>query len=112
MVPMEGWLSWHPSLPTNATATFDWTPVGNETAWELHVWYSGDIDIVYPATSHPATVGGFSPGITYQATVRALCGSAHNIVGEWGDTITFTTAVCPNVTEPTPATRTSCRWVL
>ena len=86
---------------TNSGATFDWTLVGTETAWELHVWYSGDIDRVYTVGSHPVTVGGFTPGVTYQASVRPLCGTAQNVVGDWSDTIVFTTAVCPNVTDLT-----------
>ncbi len=83
---------------TNATATLDWVPFGYETMWDVHVWYSGGIDSIYTVSAHPATVGGFTANTTYNAAIRPLCGSAHNIVGEWGDTITFTTAVCPDVT--------------
>jgi hypothetical protein len=90
--------SLHVTAVTNATATFDWAPLGTESAWDIHVWYSGGIDSVYTVSTRPATIGGFTPGVTYQATIRPLCGSAHNIVGDWGDTISFTTAVCPNVT--------------
>ena len=92
---------------TNSTASFDWVPVGLETMWELHVWYSGGLDSVYSATSHPVTVGGFTSGVPYQAAARPLCGSFHNIVGEWGDTISFTTTVCPDVTGLNPTDVTS-----
>ncbi|MBQ6069578.1 MAG: choice-of-anchor J domain-containing protein, partial [Bacteroidales bacterium] len=83
---------------TNATATLDWVPTGMETAWDVHVWYSGGFDSVYTVTSHPATIGGFSAGITYNAAVRPLCGSGQDVIGDWGDTVTFTTATCPDVT--------------
>ena len=83
---------------TNATATLDWVPVGDETMWEVHVWYGGSLDSVYTVSSHPAIVGGFTSSTTYQASVRSLCGSAHNIVGHWSAPINFTTAVCPDVT--------------
>ena len=83
---------------TNATATFDWTVRGTETAWDIHVWNTGNIDSIYTVTTRPATVGGFSAGLTYNASIRPLCGSAHNIVGDWSDTITFSTTICPTVT--------------
>nr|MCQ2088556.1 fibronectin type III domain-containing protein [Bacilli bacterium] len=82
---------------TNATASFSWTVRGYETAWDIHVWY-GSFDSTYTVTTNPATLSGFTAGVTYNAAIRPLCGSAHNIVGEYGDTITFTTQVCPNVT--------------
>ncbi len=90
--------SFHVTAVTNTTATFDWVPVGAETAWEIHVWYSGDIDSLYTVTTHPATVGRLTAAVTYQASVRALCDSAVSVVGTWGDTIHATTAVCPDVT--------------
>ena len=90
--------SLHVTGITNATATLDWSPRGYETMWEIHVWTSGGVDSVYTATSHPATVGGFTANTTYNASVRPLCGTLGNIEGEWGDTIVFTTAVCPDVT--------------
>ncbi|MCQ2259905.1 MAG: fibronectin type III domain-containing protein [Bacteroidales bacterium] len=83
---------------TNATATFAWTARGYETAWDIHVWFAGGLDTTYTVTTNPATVSGFTAGVTYNAAIRALCGTAHNIEGEYGDTITFTTQVCPNVT--------------
>jgi hypothetical protein len=83
---------------TNSTATFDWVPVVYGTAWQLHVWFSGGIDSIYTVSSHPTTVGGLSPSVTYRAAVRPLCGSDNSVVGNWGDTVTFTTDVCPDVT--------------
>ena len=90
--------SLHVTAVTNSTATFDWTPVSSESAWEIHVWYSGSLNDTFAINTRPATISGLNAGVTYQAAIRALCGSAHNIEGDWGDTITFTTAVCPDVT--------------
>ena len=84
---------------TNSTATFDWVPAVYGTAWQLHIWFSGGIDSIYTVGSHPASVGGLTPNITYHAAVRPLCGSDNNVMGDWGDTITFTTDVCPDVAD-------------
>ncbi len=82
---------------TNATATFTWSTSDNDTAWDIHVWYSG-FDSVCTVNTYPVIVGGFSAGVTYQASIRAYCGAASNTISDWGDTIVFTTAVCPDVT--------------
>ncbi|MBP5541806.1 MAG: fibronectin type III domain-containing protein, partial [Bacteroidales bacterium] len=60
---------------TNATATFAWLPSGDETAWEIHV-FSTTFDSLYTVTTIPGTVGGFTAGATYYASIRALCGDA------------------------------------
>ncbi len=83
---------------SNNSATFDWRVLAYETMWDIHVWNTGGIDSIYTVASHPATVGGFSPGVTYNAAVRPLCGQAHDLPGDWGDTIQFTTLTCPDVT--------------
>ena len=83
---------------TNTSATFDWDPVGYESMWELHVWFSGGLDSVYAVSSHPVTVRGFSSNTTYRASVRSLCDTTLHNVGVWGDTLVFTTHVCPDVT--------------
>ena len=84
---------------TNASATFNWNVNGEDTNWDIHVWYVG-FDSVYRINSHPATVDGFIAGVTYNAAIRTLC-SSDLIEGDWGDTVTFTTATCPNVTDLT-----------
>ena len=83
---------------TNSTVTLNWVPFGNETVWDIHVWTSGGADNIYTVSSHPATVSGFTANTSYNVSVRPLCGFAHNIVGDWSDTVNFTTAVCPDVT--------------
>ncbi len=82
---------------TNANATIDWTPTGHERLWDIHIWFSGGIDSVYTVNHHPATIGGFTANTTYQVSVRPRCDLFNNIIGDWGDTLSFTTAVCPDV---------------
>ncbi len=82
---------------TNAQGTFSWNPVGNETHWDIHVWFTGGLDSIYRVASNPVTVGGYTAGVTYNATIRAVCGD-ELLEGDWGDTIQFTTATCPDVT--------------
>ena len=91
---------------TNATVTLDWNARGLESMWEVHIW-STTYDSMYVAASHPVTLGGLVAGMSYQAAVRALCGSAHNIVGEWSSAITFATATCPDVTDLTTSNVTT-----
>ena len=79
------------------TASISWTSNGEETAWEIHV-FNTTYDHYYEVSANPATVDGLTSGVSYYAAVRALCGSAQNIYGEWSDTIQFTTDICDPVT--------------
>ena len=88
--------SLHATAVTNATATFDWNVNGNENVWDIHVWY-GSFDSTYRTILRPATVGGFTAGLTYNAAIRAVCG-VDMLEGDWSDTVQFTTAVCPDIT--------------
>ena len=83
---------------TNTSATFDWQPRGNETMWDVHVWNTAGFDSIYTVSSHPVILGGYTAGVTYNASVRPLCGNTNNVFGDWGDTVTFTAATCPDVT--------------
>ena len=88
--------SLHATAVTNATATLDWNVNGNENVWDIHVWY-GSFDSIYRTILRPATVSGFTAGITYNAAIRAVCG-INLLEGDWSDTVQFTTAVCPDIT--------------
>ncbi len=91
--------------PTNLTAsnvahnqaTLSWTVRGNETNWELHVWSTGISDQTLPTSANPTIVNGLLSGVTYNASVRPICG-IDLLEGDWSDTIQFTTPTCPNVT--------------
>ncbi len=86
----------HSTAVTNNTADLDWTVNGNESIWDIHVWY-GTYDSTYRVNTRPATVNGLTAGLTYYASIRALCGT-DLLEGEWSDTVQFTTAVCPDIT--------------
>ena len=98
--------SLHSIAVTNATATFDWNVNGNETDWDIHVWYTGGLDSIYRVNTRPATVGGFIAGLTYNAAIRPLCG-VNLVEGDWSDTVSFTTATCPDVTNFTTSNVTA-----
>ena len=83
---------------TNSTATFGWTPMGNETAWQMHVFNSTFDSVYAPVTATTATVSGLTAGVTYYASVRALCGPLQDVEGDWSDSIQLVTQVCPTVT--------------
>ena len=85
------------SAITHNNAQFDWSPLGSETNWNVHIWNSSNLDSIYLASTHPVTLGGLMPGVTYSASLQPLCGNSL-IPSDWGDTITFTTATCPDVT--------------
>ena len=79
------------------TADFSWNTLGTETAWEIHVFNTMENGFV-TVTTNPATIDLLTPGTTYSAAIRALCGAEHNVEGEWSDTIQFTTDICDPVT--------------
>lgn len=71
------------------SATLDWTDgpsVGNR--WELLVWNING-SLRYDVTTHPVTINDLTPGMNYYAKVRAYCGPANEIVGEWSAPISF-----------------------
>ena len=79
------------------SATLSWTTVGEETAWQVEV-FNSVFDSIYTVTTNPSVVAGLYPDFTYNARVRALCGTNNDIPGEWGtDTVTFSTNACPDV---------------
>lgn len=80
---------------TYTTATIGWHPTGDEPQWEINVIVQGDsrldtvADTVY-------TITNLWPELNNYVSVRALCGENH-VEGEWSDTITFQTDICPPV---------------
>ena len=84
-------------LAASSYATLDWTVTGYENAWDIHVW-SGIFDSTYHVNSHPVNVGGFSANLTYNVSIHSLC-STDLLEGDWSDTVQFSTAVCPDVTD-------------
>ena len=80
------------------SVTLTWTSVGNETAWEVIVYNTVDT-FTYEAATTTYEATGLTSGVTYNANVRPLCGSNHNIEGDWFETpVNFTTDICQPVT--------------
>ena len=89
-------------LDVNATSytsvTLTWTAGSTETAWEVMVYNTVDTHS-YTATTTTFEAAGLTSGATYNADVRPLCGSNHNIEGDWtGTPVSFTTDICQPVT--------------
>lgn len=67
--------------------TIDWTPQGDESAWELHiVEYSRDRDTIVTVNSHPYNYW-FEHFSVNSIRVRAVC-SEYNY-SEWSDTVMY-----------------------
>ncbi len=80
------------------SATLTWTRGGNETAWQVIVYNTVDT-FYYEASGTTYTATGLTSGVTYNANVRPLCGSDHNLEGPLADEpVTFTTDICQPVT--------------
>ncbi len=84
------------ATPAFGTAQMIWTNGSSETAWNIHVWNTA-FDTTYSVTTNPATIGGLTPGITYNAAIQAACGGGV-LLSDFSDTIEFTTDVCDPVT--------------
>ena len=79
-------------------ATFSWTPAGSESAWQVKVYNTRD-SVITTVTTPSYTISGLYQDMTYNVTVRPLCGAAANIEGPWCDNATFTTLNCRPVTD-------------
>ncbi|MCR4829773.1 MAG: fibronectin type III domain-containing protein [Bacteroidales bacterium] len=74
------------------TVTLGWTIGTSETSWNIHVWNT-NFDTNYTVNTNPATVGGLATNMSFNAAVSALCGGGM-VESEFGDTISFMTAMC------------------
>ena len=81
----------------NNSATFSWNRGADESQWALHV-FNSTYDTMLEVSTRSITLTGLVAGVTYNAAVRSRCGSGAMSVSEWGDTLTFTTLTCPDVT--------------
>ena len=87
------------------SAAVDWSCENENAVWKLHVW-SGALDTVYQAASHPFTLTGLLAGIHYKMQIATLCNASGNL-SQWSDTIAFTTTVCDSVSNVQVNTITS-----
>ena len=86
---------------TQNTASIDWTPFGDETAWSVAVVEQGgdpDLATAEYVTAHPYTVTDLMPSTTYEVYVRAECATGS---GNWSASAVFTTTPdCSNPSNP------------
>jgi len=76
---------------TATTVNVDWTPTGDETAWEVVVVPTGDAATTgtpIPASNHPFTVTDLDDNTTYDIFIRADCNGDYSY---WTLPKTFTT---------------------
>lgn len=76
--------------------SFTWNPAEAETSWEIRVFNSFYNSTHIVRHTAEAVIGDLYPGTPYKATIRSLCGVA-GYPGEWGDTVSFSTAECRHV---------------
>ena len=77
------------------SVTADWTPMGDETEWEVVAVPAGtdpDNGNPMPAFEHPFTYTGLNPSTDYDVYVRANCGSEYS---PWSKKQTITTKCAP-----------------
>lgn len=85
---------------THESVTIDWTPYGDETAWDVAVVPRGsaiaDNNFEY-ASEHPFTLSNLTESTNYDVYVRANCGSE---VSPWSNVFTFKTRCAPSSVIP------------
>lgn len=85
---------------TNNSVTVDWTPMGDETNWDVVVVPEGNTvetgNIEY-ASEHPFTVTNLTENTDYDVYVRANCSGE---VSPWSNVFTFTTRCNPLTVMP------------
>ena len=77
------------------SVTVDWTPMGDETEWEIvavPVGSNPDNGIMQQAFEHPFTYTGLTPSTSYDIYVRANCGNEYS---PWSMKQTVTTKCAP-----------------
>lgn len=89
----------HVTGVTNNKVDLAWTPEENNNGYRLHVFNSYFDKTVTTYVAH-RSVSGLDAAVTYYAAVRAEC-EGFDELGEWSDTISFTTDFCPDATNLT-----------
>lgn len=77
------------------SVTVDWTPMGNESEWEVVAVPQGsdpDVGSPMPTLAHPFTYTGLTPSTDYDIYVRAICGNEYS---PWSKKQTVTTKCTP-----------------
>lgn len=84
---------------TNNKVTLYWNPEENNISYHLHVWNSYFNQTKNAYVAH-GSISGLDANTVYYAAVQAVCQGFED-PSTWSDTISFTTDVCPDVTNLT-----------
>lgn len=83
---------------TNKKAWFAWTPEDNNISYRLHVWGGGGYDTIVTTYLANGMVENLNPASRYYAAVEVRCEYSDQ-PSIWSDTVSFTTASCPDVVD-------------
>lgn len=89
----------HVTSVNNKKVTLYWNPEDNNISYRLHVFNSAFDKTVTCHLAH-GSVSGLHAATTYYAAVQATCQDMDG-PSQWSDTISFTTDVCPDVSNLT-----------
>lgn len=96
------------------TASVSWRQRANETHWELRL-FNTVRDTIIALADTAYTFDDLISMVTYNVSVRSMCGSDYSIASPWSDTLTFTTDYCHPVSGVTVSnvtmTSANVSWV-
>ena len=98
-IPCLSPMNLHMTDVTNKKVTLYWTPDENNLSYRLRVFNTYFDRTITCYLAH-GSVNGLQAGMTYYATVQAIC-QGMDEPSEYSDTISFVTDVCPDVTNLT-----------
>ena len=81
-------------------AKVTWQHRASETRWEVRL-FNTYTDISVQLTDSAYIFSELLPRVTYNVSVRSMCGSDFSILSPWSDTVTFTTDYCHPVSNVT-----------
>lgn len=84
---------------THKSAKLAWTRNEGNIGYEIHI-FNTITDMMLHSVGTSKTISGLVSGVTYNVAVRSECADLDD-PSAWSDTITFTTDVCPDVSNVT-----------
>ena len=75
----------------------DWTAETDTNPWQIHL-FNSLVDSLITTSTHPFTIDGLTPGVTYNITISTLCGGGI-VMSDPSDTLTVATDVCQPVSD-------------
>lgn len=78
------------------SADATWNRVSDEHFWQLHV-FNGVMDTILTVTDTFCSINDLRSNVIYNVSVRSVYGTFNDVFSPWGDTVTFTTDYCREV---------------